>query len=58
MAIDSDLVSRMTVAITLGNSKASVGDLTAEQSAFWDRLAVEISQMKANGTVIDVPNEW
>lgn len=58
MYVASNLIEKFTVAITLGNSKESLGiPLTPYESDFFDRLAAEIGDLQAQGFTIDVAPE-
>ena len=56
--VPTDLLEKMTVAATLGNTKASLGvDLTPYQSAFFDRLEVEVRGLLTQGLTVDISRE-
>lgn len=58
MTIPTDVWARMTVEITLGFDKSqSLIPWSDDIDAAWDRLKVEIEDLKAQGMTIDVVDE-
>lgn len=56
--VPADLVEKMTVAVTLGNDKATLGvELTAHQAEFFDVLEAEVRELQAAGMTIDIAHE-
>lgn len=58
MALGPREYNRMTMWILLGLTKDECPiDWTDEVDAAWDRLTVEIAEIKANGHIVDMVNE-
>ena len=56
--IDSEKVERIYVEILLGIPKDhSQVELDAQYDAVWDRIAVEVAQMRAEGKQFEIPSE-
>ena len=56
---DTSVLERLSVEIVLGMSKEESmhAPLTAEQSAAWDRMVVEIKEIHAKGYTVDIVSE-
>lgn len=56
--VPADLLEKMTVAASLGNTKASLGvALTPYQSKFFDKLEVQVRELQEAGMVVEIARE-
>ena len=56
MALHTDIALRLYRQITLDEPKPH--NLTDEESKFWDKLSVEVKDLKKQGKILDAPFEW
>jgi hypothetical protein len=57
--METNVLERLSVEILLGitKEKSKYAPLTAELSASWDKMVVEIKEIKAMGYTVDIVSE-